>query len=125
VRDGVLYLDGLLRPDTQAVAYAVVYVRSDRARAAALRLGSAGPIKVWWNGAEVLARDVVRPAALDQDDSARSFPLCDLIVEKRVDPRKLLQRQRRVRRRAEGHGRKRGTQPGQRDDRCQQRRMTS
>jgi tetratricopeptide (TPR) repeat protein len=67
VRDGVLYLDGLLRPDTQAVAYAVVYVRSERARAAALRLGSAGPIKVWWNGAEVLARDVVRPAALDQD----------------------------------------------------------
>ena len=67
VRDGVLYLDGMLRPDTQAVAYAVVYVRSDRARAAALRLGSAGPIKVWWNGAEVLARDVVRPAALDQD----------------------------------------------------------
>jgi transglutaminase-like putative cysteine protease/tetratricopeptide (TPR) repeat protein len=67
VRDGVLYLDGMLRPDTQAVAYAVLYVRSDRARAAALRLGSAGPIKVWWNGAEVLARDVVRPAVLDQD----------------------------------------------------------
>ncbi len=67
MRDGVLYLDGLLRPDTQAVAYVVAYVRSDRARPAALRLGSAGPLKVWWNGAEVLSRDVARPAALDQD----------------------------------------------------------
>jgi len=45
--------------------------------------------------------------ALDQDDGARNFALCDLIVEKFVDPRKLLQRQRRVRRRPEGGSRKR------------------
>ena len=51
VRDGALHLDGLLRPDTQAVAYAVTFVRSDRERPAALRLGSPGPIKVWVNGA--------------------------------------------------------------------------
>ncbi|HEY6476769.1 MAG TPA: hypothetical protein VI456_09320, partial [Polyangia bacterium] len=67
LRDGVLYLDGLLRPDDQAVAYVAALVRSDRDRPAALRLGSPGPIKVWVNGAEVFARDVLRPAALDQD----------------------------------------------------------
>ena len=65
--EGGLTLDGLLRPDDQAVAYVVAFVHSDRARPAALRLGSAGPIKVWVNGAPVLARDVVRPAVLDQD----------------------------------------------------------
>ena len=67
VRDGVLYLDGLIRPGQNAVAYVAAAVRSDRDRAAALRLGSPGPIKVWINGAPVFQRDVVRPAALDQD----------------------------------------------------------
>ena len=67
VREGGLYLDGLLRPDDQAVAYVAAFVHSDRERAAALRLGSPGPIKVWVNGALVFAHDVVRPAALDQD----------------------------------------------------------
>src|SRR5262245_14753303 len=67
VRDGVLYLDGLLRPADQGVAYVVTFVRSDRERAAALRVGSPGPIKVWVNGAAVFTHDVVRPAALDQD----------------------------------------------------------
>ncbi len=38
----------------QAVAYVVAFVRSERDRAAVLRLGSAGPIKVWVNGAAVL-----------------------------------------------------------------------
>ncbi len=67
VRDGALYLDGLLRPDDQAVAYVAAFVRSDRARALALRLGSPGPVRVWVNGVEVFARDVLRPAAFDQD----------------------------------------------------------
>src|SRR5262252_2028953 len=67
MRDGVLYLDGLLRPADQGVAYVVTFVRSDRERPAALRLGSPGPIKVWVNGAAVFTHDVVRPAALDQD----------------------------------------------------------
>ncbi|HEY4392455.1 MAG TPA: DUF3857 domain-containing protein [Polyangia bacterium] len=70
VRQGALYLDGLLRPDDQAVAYVEAFVRSDRARAVALRLGSPGPLKVWVNGAEVFARDVLRPAVLDQDAAA-------------------------------------------------------
>jgi transglutaminase-like putative cysteine protease len=67
VREGALFVDGLLRPDDQAVAYVAALVHSDRDRAAALRLGSPGPIKVWVNGAEVFAHDVVRPALLDQD----------------------------------------------------------
>jgi transglutaminase-like putative cysteine protease/Flp pilus assembly protein TadD len=67
VRDGALYLDGLLRPADQAVAYVAAFVRSDRARPAALRIGSAGPVKVWVNGGLALTRDVVRAPALDQD----------------------------------------------------------
>ena len=67
VREGALYLDGLLRPDDQAVAYVAAFVHSDRDRPAALRIGSPGPVKVWVNGAPVFSHDVVRPAALDQD----------------------------------------------------------
>jgi transglutaminase-like putative cysteine protease len=67
VRQGALYLDGLLRPDDQAVAYVEAFVRSDADRAVALRLGSPGPLKVWVNGVQVFARDVLRPAMLDQD----------------------------------------------------------
>ena len=67
VREGALYLDGLLRPDDQAVAYVAAFVHSDRDRLAALRIGSPGPVKLWVNGALVFAADVVRPAVLDQD----------------------------------------------------------
>src|SRR5579871_2393677 len=67
VREGALYLDGLLRPDDQAVAYVAAFIHSDRDRPAALRLGSPGPLKVWVNGVAVFACDVVRPAALDQE----------------------------------------------------------
>jgi tetratricopeptide (TPR) repeat protein len=67
VRDGVLLLDGLLRPDSQVAAYALTFARSDRDTAAALRLGSPGPIKVWVNGALVHERDAVRVPSLDQD----------------------------------------------------------
>ncbi|HXU63793.1 MAG TPA: DUF3857 domain-containing protein [Polyangia bacterium] len=70
VRDGALLLDGLLRPDDQAVAYVLAFVRSDAERPAALRLGSPGPIRVWVNGQSVFSRDVVRPAAPDQDAAA-------------------------------------------------------
>ncbi|HVT08430.1 MAG TPA: hypothetical protein VHO67_13305, partial [Polyangia bacterium] len=66
-REGALLLDGMLRPDDQAVAYVVSFVRSEADRPAALRLGSPGPLAVWVNGRQVFARDVVRSAALDQD----------------------------------------------------------
>ena len=49
--------------------------------------------------------------ALDQDDGARNFPLRDLIVEKIVDPRKLVDRQHSVRRWAEGASRERKDHP--------------
>ncbi len=67
VRGGEIYLDGLLRPDNGAVGYFSAFVRSDRARPAALRLGTAGPVRVWVNGVRVFERDVLRRAALDQD----------------------------------------------------------
>ncbi|HET6150552.1 MAG TPA: DUF3857 domain-containing protein [Polyangia bacterium] len=67
MRQGALYLDGLLRPEAQTAGYAMTFVRSERAASAALRLGSPGPVKVWVNGALAHARDLIRSAAFDQD----------------------------------------------------------
>ena len=64
---GAMFLDALLRPDNDAVAYVLTYVTSDRDRWAALRIGSSGPVKACLGGVEVWANDVVRPASLDQD----------------------------------------------------------
>ncbi|MBN2575269.1 MAG: DUF3857 domain-containing protein [Deltaproteobacteria bacterium] len=64
---GALFLDALLRPDSDATAYCLAYVHSDRDRPAALRIGSSGPLKVWLDGQEVLTSDVVRPAWPDQE----------------------------------------------------------
>ena len=68
-RRGALLLDALLRPESDAVAYTVSVVSSDRARAAVLRTGTPGPLKVWLNGALITERNVVRVAAADQDAS--------------------------------------------------------
>ena len=43
----------------------MVYV--PKATRAAVRVGSAGAIKVWVDGALALARDVYRPVRIDQD----------------------------------------------------------
>jgi len=67
---GALLIDAILRPDSDAVAYLLAYVNSDRDRWAALRLGSPGPVKAWLGGNPILANDVVRPAWLDQDVAA-------------------------------------------------------
>jgi tetratricopeptide (TPR) repeat protein/transglutaminase-like putative cysteine protease len=64
---GALFLDALLQPDSDVVAYCLIYVHSDRDRWAALRVGSSGPLKAWLGGGEILANDVVRSAWLDQD----------------------------------------------------------
>ncbi|HEX7508130.1 MAG TPA: DUF3857 domain-containing protein [Polyangia bacterium] len=64
---GQLLVDAMLRPDSDAVAYLLTTVNSDRDRWAALRVGSPGPVKAWLGGEECLANDVVRPAWLDQD----------------------------------------------------------
>ncbi|MGQ0552258.1 MAG: DUF3857 domain-containing protein [Planctomycetota bacterium] len=72
-----LILDGMLRPDEQAVAYLATALRSERGAAGesgapgerdvVLRLGSSGAFKVFLNGRELLARDVERPHRADQD----------------------------------------------------------
>jgi cellulose synthase operon protein C len=67
VRDGAIFLDALLRPDTQTTAYVVAYAHSAREQDVAVRVGSPGPVKVWVGGALALAHDVVRSPALDQD----------------------------------------------------------
>ncbi|HEY4187349.1 MAG TPA: hypothetical protein VGP07_19900, partial [Polyangia bacterium] len=64
---GRLHLDALLRPDSDAAAYLVAWVRSPVAVEAALRLGTAGPAKVWCNGALAFAADRARSARFDQD----------------------------------------------------------
>jgi hypothetical protein len=64
---GAVLVDAVLRPDSDAVAYLLTYVSSDRERWAALRIGSPGPVRVWLDGIESYANDVVRPAWPDQD----------------------------------------------------------
>jgi transglutaminase-like putative cysteine protease/tetratricopeptide (TPR) repeat protein len=64
---GAVLVDAVLRPDSDAVAYLLTYVSSDRDRWAALRIGSPGPVRVWLDGSESHANDVVRPAWPDQD----------------------------------------------------------
>jgi cellulose synthase operon protein C len=79
-RQGAVVLGALLRPDNDAVAYLLAYVHSDRGRWATLRLGSPGPIKAWLNGRPVMSRDVVRPAALDQDAAVVWLPRGDSVL---------------------------------------------
>jgi transglutaminase-like putative cysteine protease/tetratricopeptide (TPR) repeat protein len=67
---GALWVGAMLRPDSDAVAYLLTYVNSDRDRWAALRIGSPGPVKAWLGGDQILANDVVRPAWPDQDVAA-------------------------------------------------------
>ncbi len=67
--DAGLDLDAILRPNDEAVAYALAYVRSgaNETLKATLRIGSDEGVKVWWNDALVLSRDVNRVSELDQD----------------------------------------------------------
>jgi tetratricopeptide (TPR) repeat protein/transglutaminase-like putative cysteine protease len=64
---GMVFVDAVLRPDSDAVAYLLTYIKSDRERWAALRVGTPGPVKAWVGGNAVLTNDVVRPAWLDQE----------------------------------------------------------
>jgi tetratricopeptide (TPR) repeat protein len=70
---GALRLDALLRPDSDAMAYLLAYVKSDRDRWVALRIGSPGPVKAWLGGAVVWSSSAVRPPEIDQD--AAPIPL--------------------------------------------------
>ena len=64
---GLVDLDALLRPNDQASAYSVAFVKSAKAQDAAIRLASDEAVKAWWNGQEVLSRNVRRELGFDQD----------------------------------------------------------
>src|SRR5262249_7620929 len=61
IRRGVVPLDGLLRPDTNVIGYAVAFFQLEGDADVAVRVGSTGAIKVWIDGREVIAHDVYRP----------------------------------------------------------------
>jgi transglutaminase-like putative cysteine protease/tetratricopeptide (TPR) repeat protein len=69
IRHGVVPLGAMLRPDTQAAAYALTYVWSDAARDVAVRVGSTGATRVWVSGALVVD-EKVKNRALYLDQSA-------------------------------------------------------
>jgi cellulose synthase operon protein C len=64
---GYVDLDAMLRPNDQCAAYAVAFVKSAADVDAAIRLGSDEATRVWWNGLEVVSRDVRRQMGFDQD----------------------------------------------------------
>ncbi|HEX6836672.1 MAG TPA: hypothetical protein VF334_08870, partial [Polyangia bacterium] len=64
---GMVSLDAMLRPDTNVTAYLTTMVYVPKAARAAVRVGSAGAIKVWVDGVLALQRDVYRPVRIDQD----------------------------------------------------------
>lgn len=63
---GEVDLDALMRPDDQALAYALTYVHAEAPTAVALRVGSDEALALWVNRSEVLRADVRRPYRPDQ-----------------------------------------------------------
>ena len=70
VTTGYIPLDAVLRPEQDGCAYAAAAVRSPGAVRAALRAGSAGPLRVWLGSDLVLDRQVQRAPRPDQDAAA-------------------------------------------------------
>jgi hypothetical protein len=64
---GYVRLDSLIRPNEQAIVYAVVYVLSPDDRDAALLLGSDDGVRVWVNGGIVHTNPIYRAAEPDLD----------------------------------------------------------
>ena len=64
---GMVSVETVLRPDTLVTAFLTVAVKSERAEAAALRVGSSGAIKAFVNGQPVLDREVYRGLRFDQE----------------------------------------------------------
>jgi 3',5'-cyclic AMP phosphodiesterase CpdA len=60
-------LHDLLIPNENAVAYAKVFVFSDRSRGGELLIGSDDGVVVWFNGEQVFRTDALRALTLDQD----------------------------------------------------------
>ncbi len=67
---GIVDCNALVRPNDQVLCYALTLVHSDRTQTVALRVGSDEALKVFHHGVEVLARDVRRTFAHDQDTVA-------------------------------------------------------
>lgn len=63
---GRVDLGASLYPNTEALAYAALMVRSDRAQVAAFRVGSDDSLVAWVNGVEVVRDDMQRRAVPDQ-----------------------------------------------------------
>jgi len=64
---GYVNLDAMLRPNDMCAAYAVAFVKADADVDAAVRLGSDEAVRAWWNGKEVLTRNIRRLMGFDQD----------------------------------------------------------
>ncbi|RKY20449.1 MAG: hypothetical protein DRQ55_07640 [Planctomycetota bacterium] len=62
-----LNLDGVLRPNSQAVAYLATALRPTEPGPVVLRLGSSCSFKLFFNGHELAARELERPLRADQD----------------------------------------------------------
>jgi len=70
---GAVDFDELLRPNDEALAYAVTFVHSDRDQVLALRAGSDEGVRAWVNGRLIASEDVQRQRRFDQ--SAHALPL--------------------------------------------------
>lgn len=62
-----IVLDQVLDPHEQSIAYLATALVAERPREIVLRLGTNSALTVFLNGAELLARNVERPRAPDQD----------------------------------------------------------
>jgi hypothetical protein len=63
-------LEELLEPNRAGCAFAYTKIHSEGRRKVTLYTGSDNSLAVWLNGEQVLARDVYRAAAPDQDQAA-------------------------------------------------------
>ena len=70
-RDGSIPIDSWMRPETEGTAYALTYVKSERAQPVSVRVGSTGAVKVFVNqGPAVVDSDVYRKLHIDQEAGA-------------------------------------------------------
>ena len=65
--EGLIPVGSFVDPARDVTVYLQTLISSQREQPAALRLGSGGALKVFWNGREVLAREVLRAARPDQE----------------------------------------------------------
>jgi tetratricopeptide (TPR) repeat protein len=64
--DGFMDLGAVVRPNHEAVAYALTFLQVPRPRRAVLSLGSSGAHRLWVNGQLVHSDDLYHPARTDQ-----------------------------------------------------------